>query len=82
MSKVRFHPYGMPHARLKEHWNAEAGPSTLVPPPIPYMALPTTHPSRGISEATADAESNDTITEEDAAPVSDFYQSHIPHVTE
>ena len=75
-------PYGMPYARPNEHRNAEAGPSTLVPPLAPYAALPTTHPSGGTSETTADADNNETITEDDTAPVSNFYCSRVPHVTE
>ena len=72
----------VPCARSDEHRNAEAVSSTLVAPPTTYLAPPTANPSGGISEATADAEMNQTFTEEDAAPVSNFYCSHIPHVTE
>lgn len=82
MSTWRFHPYGTPHARSNGYWNTEAGLSTVVAPPAPYLTPPTTNPSGGISEATADAETNKTITEEDQAPVSSFYCPHIPHVTE
>jgi len=71
----------MPRARLNEYANAEAGPSNLAPPLVSYAAPPTTYPSGGSSEATADAEEQ-TVTEEDVAPVSNFYCSHIPHVTE
>ena len=82
-STRRFQPYGMSRPRLNEHRNAEAGPSTLVPPPVPYVGLPTLQPSRGvISETTADAETIQTTTEEDKVPVSNFYCSHIPRVTE
>ena len=80
-STGRFQPYGRSRTRPNEHRNAEAGPSTLAPPPIPHVGPPTPQPSGGISETTADAE-NQTISEEDKAPVSDFYCSHIPHVTE
>ena len=62
----------MPRARSNEHTNAEAGPSNLAPPFIPYVAPPPTNPTGGTSEATADAENNQTVTEEDAAPVSNF----------
>jgi len=82
MPAWRFSPYGTLPARPNEYRNAEAGPSTLVPPPAPYLALPTINPSGGISEAAADAANNRTDTEEDVAPVSNFYCSHIPRVTE
>lgn len=82
MSTARFHPYGTPRAHRNEHWNAEAGPSTLVPPPAKHMARPTTHPSGGTSEATADAETQQPITEEETAPVSNFYWSCVPRVIE
>jgi hypothetical protein len=72
----------MSRTRTNEHRNAEAGPSTLALPPVPYVGPPTSQPSGGISETTADAETKETITEEDEAPVSDFYCSHIPRVTE
>ena len=82
MSTVRFQPYWTARAHPDEHRDAGVGPSTLVPPQIPYVALPTAHPSGGTSEATADAENNDSITEEDTAPASNFYCSRIPHGTE
>jgi len=82
MSTWRFQPYGTPRGRLNERANAEAGSSTLPLPSIPYVTLPTTYPSGGTSEATADAENNNSTTEEDTAPVSNFYCSHIPHVAE
>ncbi|KAF9643326.1 hypothetical protein BDM02DRAFT_3123568 [Thelephora ganbajun] len=75
MSTWRFQPYGTPRARFDEHRNAEAGPSALVPLPALYLAPPTTNPPRGSSEATADAVSDQTNTEEDTAPVSNFYCS-------
>jgi len=79
MQTWRFRPYVAPRA---EHGNAEAGPSTLVSPPAPYVAPLFTYPSGGHTEATADADQYQTITEEDKAPVSDFYCSQIPHVIE
>ena len=82
MSAWRFQPYGTPRDRSNERANAEAGPSTLPPPSIPYLALPTAYPSGGTSEARANAEINNPVTEENTAPVSSFYCSHIPHVTE
>ena len=82
MPTGRLQPYGMSGARPYKHRNAEAGPSSLVPPAVPFIDLPTPQPSGGISETTADAETTQKITEEDKVPVSDFYCSHIPHVTE
>ena len=74
-------PYGVARTHLDLYKNAEAGPSTLVAPPIPYISQPTTRPSGGISETTADA-NKQTITEEHRSSVSSFYRSHIPHATE
>ena len=82
MQTWRFQPYGTPRAFQNEYGNAEAGPSTLVPPLIPHLAPLTTPPSGGIPEATANAEYNQLTTEEDRAPVSNFYCPHIPHVAE
>ena len=74
-SAGRYQPYGRFPVRQSEHRNAEAGPSTLVPPPVPYVGLPTLLPSGGvISETTADAEKAQT-TGEDEVPVSNFYCS-------
>jgi len=80
MTSWRFQPHGASHARPVEHENAVAGPSNLVP--IPFVKPPTTYPSGGLSETTADAENDQISTEEDAAPVSNFYCSHVPRVTE
>ena len=82
MPTGRFQPYGMSRTRPNEYRNAEAGPSTLTAPLIPYFDLPTSQPPGGISETTANAEPEHTITEEEEAPVSNFYCSRIPHVTE
>lgn len=84
MSTGRFNPYGMSrsHIRLNEYRNAEAGPSTLIPPPVLYVDQPTLQPSGGLSETMADAETTQTIPEEDRIPVSDFYCSHIPRATD
>jgi len=82
MPTRQFQPYGTPHARHYGHGGAEAGPSTLVLPLVPYVALPTAHPSGGTSETTAGAEHNQTTTEDATAPVSNFYCSRVPHVTE
>ena len=82
MSTGRFQPYGMFHTHSNEYWNAEADPSALVAPPATYVDPSVPQPSGGISETTADAETNQTLTEEDKVPVSKFYCSRIPHVTE
>jgi len=67
----RFQPYGRSYARRSEHRNAEAGPSTLLPAPVPFVGYPTLQPSGGMtSETTADAEDKQPITEEKKAPVS------------
>ena len=78
----RFTPYETYHSRPTMHENAEAGPSTQPPPPVPYDMRPTTQPTGGSSEATADAEQTESFTEEDGAPVSDCYCSPVPHVTD
>ena len=72
LSAGRFQPYGMSRARLDEHRNAEAGPSTLVLPPAPYVDQPTSQPPGGISEATANAEKTKQNTEEVRVTVSNF----------
>ena len=77
----QFQPYGASRARANEHRNMEAGPSTLVPPPVPYVGPPT-QPSGGSSKTAADAATNQSTREEDKTPVSNFYCSHILHVTE
>ena len=82
MQTWRFQPNWTPSARSNEYTNAEAGPSTLAPPLVPYVAPQATHPSGGLSEATADAERIQPTAEEDTAPVSDFYCSYIPHAIE
>ena len=78
----RFQPYEVSRTRPNEHRNTEAGPSTPVPLPLPYVGPPTPKPSGGISETPADAKKNQSDTEGDKGPVSKFYCSHIPHVTE
>ncbi|KAF9648629.1 hypothetical protein BDM02DRAFT_2210417 [Thelephora ganbajun] len=77
----RFTPYEKYGARLKTHGTVEAGPSTRMFLPILCDTPPTTQPTGGISETTADAEQAKTITE-DEAPVSNFYCSPIPRVTD
>lgn len=81
MPMWRFQPYGTPSVHLNEHTNAEAGPSTLTSLLVPCVAPITRYPSGGISEATADAENDQTVAEEEA-PVSNSCYSYIPHVSE
>ena len=78
----RFQPYETPYGLSNGYTNAEAGPSNLAPPLVPYVTTPYINPSGGISEVTAGATNNQTVTEEEAAPVSNFYCSRAPHVTE
>ena len=79
----RFQPYGtLSRTRMIEHTNVEAGPSTLVPPRAPYVGLPAPNPSGGLSGTAVDAENNQTNTEENKAPVSNFYRSHALRVAE
>jgi len=77
-----YQPYGVSRTRPNWYRNAEAGPSTLVAPPVPYARLPTTRPPGGIPETTADAKQTYATTEEDRATVSHFYCSDIPRVIE
>ena len=74
-------PYEVPGVRPNIHRNAEAGPSTLVPPAIPHVAPLTTNPAGGTSETTADAEQA-SMAEGDVTTVSNFYCSSNPHVPE
>ena len=78
----QFQPYGTSYARVNKHRNAEAGPSTLLPPLVPYVDLPTPQHSGGIPETTADADTNKAIAEEDKTTVSNVYHAHIPHAIE
>ena len=81
MSAGKYQPYRRFCVQQGEH--REAGPSTLAPPPIPYVGLPALQPSGGvISEPVADAESTQITVEEDRVPVSNFYCSHIPRAIE
>jgi len=73
MPEWQFQPYGTPRVHPNGHVNAEAGSSTLMPPLVPHLALPTAGPSGGSPETSADAENKQTETDEDAAPVSNFH---------
>ena len=75
MKEYRRQPYSLPRTYANERTNAEAGPSNLA-------ALPPANPSGGTSETSADAEKHNSKTEEDAAPVSNFYCSRILRVSE
>ena len=79
MDSQWFQPYGTHRAM---YGNAEAGPSTQPPPPIPYGVWQTAQTTGGTSETAANAETNKTFTEEDETPVSDFYCSPVPRVTD
>ena len=83
-STQRFRPFSPAfRARGNEHRNAEAGPSTLVPPQVLPVGPPTSQPTGGtIPETTTDANATEINTEEEKIPVSHFYRSHIPHVTD
>ena len=74
----QFQSYGMWSAQENEDTNAEAGPSRLVP----YVGPTLSQPSGWIPVTSADAEQNQTFTEEDEATVSEFYRSQLPHVIE
>ena len=82
-STRRLQPYGTSRAQRTEHQNAKAGPSTLARRRVPYINLPVPQPTGGtIPETTADAELNNNGTEEQEAPVSNFYRSRAPRVTD
>lgn len=78
MSSWRFRSHETSRVRSNEPTNAEAGPLNPAPPLIPYVAPPATHPSGELSEATADADTNQKNAEEEAASVSNFYWPHTP----
>jgi len=75
-------PYETSTARLSVYGIVEAGTSTQMPPSTLYGPPQITQPTGGIPEMTADAEQNSTTTEEEESPVSDFYCSRIPRVTD
>jgi hypothetical protein len=74
--------YSATGTRVVGHTNAKAGPSTLRPPPGPFVGSPTPQPSGWLSETSAGAEQSYPTTEEEEAPVSGFYRPHIPRVVE
>ena len=78
--KKRHQPYGTDRARGTESAGPVAGSSTLAPSPVPSVGPPTTQPSGGTSEATADTENNQQPKEENKVPVSNCYRSHIPRL--
>ena len=80
--RQRLTPYDTYHGRTGTYGNTEAGPSNQASPPFLYGDWPTTQPIGGTSETTADAEQNKPITEDDETPVSKFYCSPVPHVTD
>jgi hypothetical protein len=54
----------------------------IVPPQVPYVGLPALQPTGVlIPEKTADADPTNHVQNEQV-PVSHFYRSHIPHVTD
>ena len=77
----QFRTHTTPHAPANEHGNAEAGPSTRVPQPTPYVDPPTPQPSEGTPEATVDAEYQ-TSTEEHGVPVGHYCCLRILCATE
>lgn len=82
MGGRRFTPYGTYNAHPSTYWNAAAVASTQVPQPVPCGTWPTKQPTGGSSGATAAAEQTNQITEEEESPVSDFYCSPVPRVTD
>ena len=80
MDSCRFSPYEIYSAPPSLYGNTEGRTVTQILPTIPYHTSQTTQPTRGTSETTADAEHNQTITEENESPVSSFYCSHVPRV--
>ena len=66
-----------------EHANTEAGPSSPTLSRVQSFGTPKTQPSGGVSETTADAETNQyNNTEENKGSVSNFYSSRIPRVAD
>ena len=82
MPIVWFQLYGVTRTHPNGHSDVEAGPSTLVALPIPYVNPPTSQPSGGTSKTTAYAKKKKRATERGGASVSIFRCSHLPRVTE
>ena len=80
--RQRCMPYDTYHGRTGTYGNTEAGPSNQASPPFPDGDWQTTQPTGGISETTADAKQNKKTTEDNETPVSNFYCSPVPHVTD
>ena len=73
MSTRRFQPYeSVSGARFDKYRDTEAGPATLVPSPIRHSTPQIRRHSRRTSKATADAEIDQTVAEEDEVTVSSF----------
>jgi hypothetical protein len=79
--RERLQPPGRYCVGALENVNAEAGPSTLIDSRVPSVGPPIMQPFGGISETAADTE-NQTRTEKDKSPVSHFYRSRIPRVSD
>ena len=75
-------PYKLPRVHSNQYANAGVGPPTsnLALPFNPYV-MPPKNPPGGSSEATANAETNPTVTQEEAA-VSNVYRLRTLRVTE
>ena len=82
LQSERFKPYGVSRAHTVEYINAEAGPSTMVPPQDPRVGTQMLLPYAGLSESAADAAMTQTDKEDNEVAVSNFYRSHTLHVTE
>ena len=77
----RFKLYGVYYANSTIYENTEAGPPSQLPPQVLYDTRRTIRPTGGMPETTADAE-HQPLTEEEEAPVSDFYCSPVPRVND
>ena len=78
---MRVQPYGgkNPAQRVAVEAELPALPLSPIPPVSPL----TGPPSGGLSsETTANAVNTNPSTEEDKAPVSNFYRSYIPHASD
>ena len=73
MDSRRFMPYAAYSAHPNLRWNVEEGLSAQILRPIHYDTPPTIESTGASSETTANAEQNQTITEEGESPVSNCY---------